>query len=100
MVFKNEFIKHYLELYGGTKKDAVQAYDNTFECLADLLYGEGQEVCVRDLGTFKIKEFKARNSTHPGTGLPMVLPARKVVTFKQARLVNEIEEDDAEGTYI
>lgn len=99
MVFKKEFINHYLELYGGTKREAALAYDNTFECLADLLYGEGQEVCVRDLGTFRIKEFKARNSTHPGTGQPIKLPARKVVTFKQARLVNESEEGDAEGAY-
>lgn len=100
MVFKKEFIEHYLELFGGKKKTAVEAYDRTFECLADILFGEGREVCVKGLGTFKIETRKARNSTHPGTGEPFVLPAQRIVKFRQLRLINsEGDDSDTEGAY-
>lgn len=91
MVFKKEFIEHYMEMYSCTKKEALQAYENVFGCLADFVYGQGKSVCVKDYGTFRIKDFAARKSTHPGTGEPMVLPARRVVTFTQARLVSKNE---------
>ena len=91
MVFFLFFIEHYMEMYSCTKKEALQAYENVFGCLADFVYGQGKSVCVKDYGTFRIKDFAARKSTHPGTGEPMVLPARRVVTFTQARLVSNNE---------
>lgn len=89
MVFKKEFIKHYMELYGKTKSEAFEDYESVFGCLADLTYGQGEDVCVKDFGTFRIKQFAPKKLRQPTTGDTLELPARKVVTFTQSKLVNE-----------
>lgn len=57
--------------------------------LVDLVFSEiaeslirGEEVKVAGLGSFKILEKNARMGRNPKTGVPAVITARRVVSFK------------------
>ncbi|MGD0401435.1 MAG: HU family DNA-binding protein [Syntrophobacteraceae bacterium] len=42
----------------------------------------GEEVLISGFGKFSVQEKQARRGRNPQTGEPMMLPPRKVVTFK------------------
>ncbi len=42
----------------------------------------GEEVLISGFGTFQIKQKRARRGRNPATDEDMILPARRVVTFK------------------
>jgi len=42
----------------------------------------GEDVLISGFGKFSVRERKERKGRNPLTGKPLVLPAKKVVTFK------------------
>ena len=62
----------------------IQAAD-TVETLLEIIKGTletGEDVLVSGFGKFCVREKGERKGRNPATGKRMMLPARKVVTFK------------------
>jgi integration host factor subunit alpha len=64
-----------------SKTQSAQVIDTLFELIKQSLQN-GEEVLVSGFGKFSVKEKQARRGRNPHTGEPMMLPPRKVVTFK------------------
>ena len=64
-----------------SKKQSADLVESVIEYIAGSLVN-GEDVLISNFGKFQVKEKNARNGRNPSTGKPMVLPARKVVTFK------------------
>jgi len=64
-----------------TKPESAQVIDTLFELIKKSLQN-GEEVLISGFGKFSVKEKRARRGRNPQTGEPMMLPSRKVVTFK------------------
>lgn len=66
---------------GRTKKQSAELVDCLFEIIKGTL-GDGKDVLISGFGKFSVRERKERKGRNPLTGKPLVLPAKKVVTFK------------------
>jgi len=64
-----------------TKTESAQIIDTLFELIKQSLQN-GEEVLISGFGKFSVQEKQARRGRNPQTGEPMMLPPRKVVTFK------------------
>ena len=67
-----------------TKDESAEAIEHLLAIMKKTLES-GDDIMISGFGRFTIKEKKARNGRNPATGQPMVLRARKVVTFKPAK---------------
>ena len=76
------------ELPEQTLKKARQAYDTTFNLIRDRL-SKGENIELRGLGSFKIREKNERMGRNPKTGLEAVIKLRKVVTFKPSKILKD-----------
>lgn len=65
-----------------SKEQASKHLESIFGSLAKALREGDGKVPVAGVGTFHIKETKARTGRNPSTGAPIEIPARKKVTFK------------------
>jgi integration host factor subunit alpha len=75
---------------GRTKKQSAELVDCLFEIIKGTLE-DGEDVLISGFGKFSIRERKERNGRNPLTGKPLVLAARKVVTFQcSGKLRNKI----------
>jgi nucleoid DNA-binding protein len=81
---KKTFIEAYkAKVEGVTTKAAGEIYDNTFAILGDALK-KGEDIAVKDFGTFKLKAKAAKTCKNPKTGESINVPASTVVRFKPA----------------
>jgi integration host factor subunit alpha len=64
-----------------TKTESAQVIDTLFELIKQSLQN-GEDVLISGLGKFSVSEKHARIGRNPQTGEPMMLPPRKIVTFK------------------
>jgi integration host factor subunit alpha len=66
---------------GRNKKESAQMVEALFEIIKESLQ-EGKDVMISGFGKFSIRARRERKGRNPLTGEPIVLPAKKVVTFK------------------
>ncbi len=66
---------------GHTKKQSAQIVDSLFEIIKET-FEDGKDVLISGFGKFTLRERKERKGRNPLTGKPMMLPAKKVVTFR------------------
>ena len=66
---------------GHTKKHSASLVDTLFEIIKETLE-DGKDVLISGFGKFSIRERNERKGRNPLTGEPIMLPAKKVVTFK------------------
>ena len=66
---------------GRTKKQSAELVDCLFEIIKGTL-GDGKDVLISGFGKFSVRARKERKGRSPLTGKPLVLPAKKVVTFR------------------
>jgi integration host factor subunit alpha len=64
-----------------TKTESAQIIDTLFELIKQSLQN-GEDVLITGFGKFSVKEKQPRRGRNPQTGEPIMLPPRKVVTFK------------------
>ena len=67
--------------FGLTAADSYKMIDIIFDEIAQSLIN-GEEVKFTGLGTFKILSKPARIGRNPKTGVPAVISARRVVSFR------------------
>ena len=66
---------------GFTKNKSVQIVETLLELIKGSL-ASGDDVLISGFGKFRVLEKKDRKGRNPATGDGMMLPARRVVTFK------------------
>jgi integration host factor subunit alpha len=64
-----------------TKRESAQIIETLFELLKQSME-EGDDVLISGFGKFCVREKNRRRGRNPQSGEPMMLPPRKVVTFK------------------
>jgi DNA-binding protein HU-beta len=85
---KSELVEAVAAASGLTKADATRAIDATFATITEALKA-GNKVPVAGFGTFAVSQRGERNGRNPQTGAPVVIPARKAVTFKAGTALKE-----------
>lgn len=66
---------------GRSKKESAQIVGTLFELIKESLE-EGKNVLISGFGKFSIQERRERKGRNPLTGVSIILPAKKVVTFR------------------
>ncbi len=71
-----------------TLRDAAELVESTLEAMKVCLIS-GEQLKVSGFGNFDLKDKKERLGRNPQTGVPMVIAARRVVTFKPSTLLRQ-----------
>jgi integration host factor subunit alpha len=71
-----------------TKGEASHIIETLFELMKQSLE-DGEDVLISGFGKFLLKEKSRRMGRNPQTGEPLMLPPRKVVTFKCSGVLRE-----------
>ena len=85
---KSDIINHIAEHCDLSKSKAASALDCVINCIQDTL-GEGGKVAIAGLGTFGTAQRAARTGRNPQTGATIMIPARRVPTFKAAKALKD-----------
>ena len=86
---KSEMVKKLAETWGGISNR--QANDN-LDALVDLItktVKKERALKIPNLGTFRLRQLKARIGRNPQTGEEIKIPARKKVGFSAAKVFKE-----------
>ena len=78
---KNGIVNEISNKVGFKKKDSTDIIEKILEIIKRTLEN-GEDVLVSGFGKFCVKEKGQRKGRNPATGAPMMLKARRVVTFK------------------
>ncbi len=78
-----DFANNLRARFGLTAADATKMVDLVFDEITESLQ-RGEEVKFAKLGTFKILDKAARVGRNPKTGVPAVISARRVASFRPA----------------
>ena len=88
-VTKHDIVLRVHEL-GFSKKKSAEIIKSLLEIIKQSLE-DGEDVLVSGFGKFRIKEKNQRRGRNPATGEDLILPGRRVVTFKcSGKLKNKI----------
>jgi len=85
---KTGMISTISELAGIDRKLSEQSLEKIIEIIKSTLES-GEDVMVSGFGRFCVDQKGKRKGRNPATGEDMMLPARKVVTFKSSGLLKE-----------
>jgi DNA-binding protein HU-beta len=86
---KSEMVKKLAETWGGISNR--QANDN-LDALVDFIgktVKKEKALKIPNLGTFRLRQLKARTGRNPQTGEPLKIPARRKVGFSAAKVFKE-----------
>ena len=78
---KIDVVEKVVDKTGFTKNDSAAVMESLLELIKGSLE-RGEDVLVSGFGKFCVKEKRERKGRNPATGTDMMLPARRVVTFK------------------
>ena len=78
---KNDLAERMRDSVGITKAEAMGLTEILIEIVKESLRN-GEDVLISGFGKFCVKEKAERKGRNPATGGDMMLPARRVVTFK------------------
>ncbi len=71
-----------------SKRDAKAAVDVTFDEILKCFL-EGQEVNISNFGAFEVKDRKPREGTHPKHHTRLVIPGKRVISFRPAKALKD-----------
>ena len=80
-ITRNDLANTLKKRFGLTAADSYKMIDIIFEEIGQSLVG-GEDVKIAGFGTFKILSKSARIGRNPKTGVPAVISARRVATFR------------------
>jgi integration host factor subunit alpha len=78
---KRKIVDRITDEIGSTLAESTETTETLLEIIKSSLES-GEDVLVSGFGKFCVKEKKERKGRNPATGEDLMLPARKVVTFK------------------
>jgi len=74
---------------GLSKKDSAAMMESVFAIMKESLEA-GETIKISGFGNFQINQKAARKGRNPQTGEPMVIEARKVLTFKPSTVLRQV----------
>ncbi|MFQ5716517.1 MAG: integration host factor subunit alpha [Nitrospinales bacterium] len=83
-VVKSDIVDRVYERVGFTRREAEDAVDILFNEIKTKL-SLGENVRISGFASFNLRQKKARNARNPKTGEPILIKARKVLTFKPSK---------------
>jgi len=89
----------YTKLGGFSKKEAADLVDLIFELMKETL-GRGEHIKISGFGNFVLRDKRERQGRNPQTGEPIMISARRVLTFKPSQLLKQAlnaDMEDGEG---
>ena len=87
-----ELVAAVAERTGQSQEQAAASIDALFDEVGERL-AAGEEVRVRDFGTFSVVRRRARRGEAPGTGAEVAVPERAAVRFRPAKSLREAVAD-------
>jgi len=87
-ITKADLIKRIYEKEVLSKPDATKVVETFLEIIKSRL-SEGEDILISGFGKFMVKDKKARKGRNPHTGETIILPPRRVVTFKPSGVLRK-----------
>jgi len=87
-VTKNDMVLKIAREMGMRQTDIKRIVQMTLDGVIDVLVSE-QRLELRNFGVFEVRSRKPRKARNPRTGEEVMVPERKVVTFKPGKLMEE-----------
>ena len=85
---KNEMVVCIARATNCKQTDIKRVVQMTLDGIIDVLATEGR-IELRNFGVFTVKNRKARKARNPRTGEAVMVPEKKVVTFRPGRMMQE-----------
>ena len=85
---KNDMVLQIAKEMGMRQTDIKRIVQMTLDGIIDVL-AEEQRLELRNFGVFEVRTRKPRKARNPRTGQEVMVPERKVVTFKPGKLMEE-----------
>ena len=79
----------YSRLGGFSKKESADLVDLVFETMKETL-GRGEKIKISGFGNFVVRDKKDRMGRDPQRAVPILIPARRVLTFKPSQVLKNI----------
>ena len=90
---KNDLVGSIHEL-GFTKRKSVELVETLIEILKSTLERQ-EDILISGFGKFCVREKQPRRGRNPATGKDLILPERRVITFKcSGKLRDKINQDN------
>lgn len=86
---KKEIVKHISDQLNLSQQDVKKVVQETFDAVIAALANEGR-IELRNFGVFEVKQRKARKARNPRTGEEVFVPAKRVVTFKPGKEMEQL----------
>lgn len=90
---KTEIIRRLAKEHGRTKKEVLILIDGFISEIKDALK-EGDRVTLSGFGSFSPSERKGFEGVDPRTGEPLVIPNRKIASFRCSKSFKEELNED------
>jgi len=78
---KNDIVELIQDQFGFPKNQSKEVTETLLEIMKSAMES-GEDVLVSGFGKFCVKDKAVRRGRNPATGIDLMLPARRVVTFK------------------
>jgi integration host factor subunit beta len=88
-VTKAELIEELSSVGDITRKQSEVIVDAVFDSIVGALM-RGEKIELRGFGTFKLRQRESRAGRNPKTGVGVVVPAKKVPSFKAGKALREL----------
>ena len=83
-LIKSDIVDRVHERVGFSRREAEEAVDTLFKQIK-LELEAGENVRISGFASFYLKDKKARNARNPKTGEPIVIKARRILSFKPSK---------------
>jgi len=87
-VTKNDIVVSIAKATGLRQIDVKRIAQMALDGIIDALVDDGR-IELRNFGVFEVKTRRGRKARNPHTGEEVMVPAKKVVTFKPGKLMEE-----------
>jgi integration host factor subunit alpha len=85
---KADMVDLIAERNGFTKKQSTEILQTLIEIIKSTL-ASGEDVLVSGFGKFRVQNKGLRKGRNPATGEPLMLDARKIITFKCSEVLRD-----------
>ncbi|OCX75664.1 integration host factor subunit alpha [Acidithiobacillus thiooxidans] len=95
-VTKAEIAYFLMDEMGLTRLTSLELVNSLFDTIRETL-ASGEDVKLSGFGNFTLRHKVAREGRNPKTGVPHIITARRVVTFKVSPKIKERSSIPVEG---
>jgi len=88
MTTKKDIVRRIAKKLKLPQVDTKKVVQSTLDTIVDVLATEGR-LELRDFGVFQVKQRAARRARNPKTNQEVMVPPRKVVTFKPGKVLEQ-----------